>query len=645
MAQFNIPSSPKIYTYEIGTFLGIDHYNQPSNVDKRRSPDAPNMMRDEVGKVRKRMGFQTLCKFPGAVNGVHGFQGKRLIHAGDKFYEAAEADETDETTETDETDETTEAEENTPDGWKIIGSGLNDQRSTAFQLKGKLYLLDGQNFWVYDGETLSTVSENAYVPTIIISRNPSGGGTTYEPLNLLGRKWKESFLGQANISSYYLTTKELDDDKVEAEILQSDGTWKTLTEGKDFTVNRKTGCVTFNRDPGASPVTGYDNVHITAAKTRSGYADKIQKCRFGVLYGVGGSADRIFVSGNPDEPNLDYYSGYNDPTMFGDTSYSQLCQDDGEVMGYSVLGGKLAAHLTGGQNGRNIIVREGTLDDSGNAVFKITNTLIGAEALGRYAFAATYKEPLFLSRNGVFAITTEELTAEKFSQKRSLYLTNSLESEEGLEDAYAMVWRDFYLLAVPKSGRVYLLDTMQREYSKNEPYSNFQYECYYWTGIYARVLWSDEEALYFGRQDGSLCRFFNDVDQMESYNDDGNPIQAYWETANIEGDLFYHNKTFRYLAVRLAAAVQTGVKIDVQKKGLWSQIFDAGAKARYLDFRQINFAKWSFSTDQTPRTLGGKIKIKKVDKVRFRLKNEELDEPFGLYGFALEFTEQGKYKG
>ena len=633
MAQFNIPDSPTIYTYEIGTFMGVDHYNQPSNVDKRRSPDAPNMMRDEVGKVRKRMGYQTICKFPGAINGVHGFKGKRLIHAGESFYEA---------------DETAEGDDATPKGWKKIGDGLNNERSTAFQLKSKLYLLDGKGFWMYDGKELKAVSENAYVPTIIISRTPSGGGTTYEPLNLLGRKWKESFLSTsdtASVKTYYLTTKELDEDELEIETLQTDGTWKKLTENTDFTVNRKTGCVTFVTAPGASPITGYDNVHITAYKTREGYADKIQKCRFGVLYGVGGNADRIFVSGNPDAPNLDYYSGYNDPTMFGDTSYSQLCQDDGEVMGYSVLGGLLAAHLTGGQNGRNIVVREGSLDSSGNAVFKITNTLIGAEALGRYGFAATYKEPLFLSRNGVFAITTEELTAEKFSQKRSLYLTNSLESEEGLADAYAILWRDFYLLTVPKSGRVYLLDTMQREYSKNEPYSNFQYEGYYWTGIYARVLWSDNDYLYFGRADGSLCRFYNDVDRMESYQDDGKPIKAYWETADIEGDLFYHNKTFRYLAVRLAAAVQTGVKIDVQKKGLWSQIFDAGAKARYLDFRQINFAKWSFSTDQTPRTLGGKVKIKKVDKVRFRLKNEELNEPFGLYNFALEYTEQGKYKG
>lgn len=40
-------------------FRGIDLLNSPSNVDESRSPAAPNMVRDQVGKVRKRMGYTT----------------------------------------------------------------------------------------------------------------------------------------------------------------------------------------------------------------------------------------------------------------------------------------------------------------------------------------------------------------------------------------------------------------------------------------------------------------------------------------------------------------------------------------------------------------------------------------------------------
>jgi len=47
-------------------------------------------------------------------------------------------------------------------------------------------------------------------------------------------------------------------------------------------------------------------------------------------------------------------------------------------------------------------------------------------------------------------------------------------------------------------------------------------------------------------------------------------------------------------------------------------------------------------TALAPSTM--KIKVKKVDKARFRLQNL-LAEPFGIYEVALEFVENGKYKG
>ena len=80
-----------------------------------------------------------------------------------------------------------------------------------------------------------------------------------------------------------------------------------------------------------------------------------------------------------------------------------------------------------------------------------------------------------------------------------------------------------------------------------------------------------------------------------------------------------------------------------QKRSL---VYQSGEKARYFDWSYINFAKFVFSADRTPHTLGGKIKVKKVDKCRFRIENKELNEPFGLYAFATEYTEPGNnYKG
>ena len=60
MAYFSAPGSPARSVFRVEEFLGVDYTNSPAGVDPRRSPDAPNMIRDVPGKVRKCMGWQTV---------------------------------------------------------------------------------------------------------------------------------------------------------------------------------------------------------------------------------------------------------------------------------------------------------------------------------------------------------------------------------------------------------------------------------------------------------------------------------------------------------------------------------------------------------------------------------------------------------
>jgi hypothetical protein len=167
-----------------------------------------------------------------------------------------------------------------------------------------------------------------------------------------------------------------------------------------------------------------------------------------------------------------------------------------------------------------------------------------------------------------------------------------------------------------------------------------------WENVPARVFWEDEEGrLWFGDAAGNTFRFFDDAEAQTSYNDDGAAIPARWDTPELSGKLFYKNKTFRRISLMLAPAIATGVNVYAQVKGVWSEIFDSGASAMYFDFTHINWELINFSTDATPRTVGSKIRIKKVDKVSFSLRNDRVDEPFGIYMLALEYTENGNYKG
>lgn len=641
MAKFPVPSSPARSVIKVETFKGVDLNSSPSNVENYRSPNAPNMMRDVPGKVRKRQGYEKIKEYTGRINGVHilrdvenGIE-KELTHAGTSLYLDGE----------------------------VIYEGMADERSVGRQFYGKLFIFDGKKALCYgefETETETTEGEEteeekpkafmvkaledaAYIPTVIISRNPTGGGTTLEPLNLIGRKWKESFLSDGTATTYQLTTKELDEDKVTVRIMTKEGEWEDKKEDTDFTVDRKAGTVTFKTAPVKSPVTGYDNVEITAAKTREGYADKINKCKIISLFGVNGSMDRMFVSGNPEFPNQDWYCNIADGFFWGDLWYSTLGQDGSAVVGYSIINDRLAVHKSDAEEGRNVILRKGEIEED-EAVFPIIGTLSGRGAMGSHAFGYLGSEPLFLTDIGIMAITAADLTGEKYSQSRSYYIDNVLTAEKNLADAFAYVWRDFYLISTG-TGRVYLLDGLQKSYDKNSPYSNFQYECYYWENVPARVFWEDGEGrLCFGDAEGRVFRFYDDVTSQKSYNDNGEAISARWDTPELSGKLFYKNKTFRRVDFVLAPAIATGATVFAQVKGVWSEIFDSGASAMYFDFTHINWERINFSTDDTPRTMGGKIRIKKVDKVAFSLRNERINEPFGIYSLAFEYTESGNYK-
>lgn len=627
MAQFTVPSQSSKYSTVVEAFRGVDLNNSPSNVGKSRSPEAPNMIRDQVGKVRKRTGYTTKVTASGgaAINGVHRLGDVLFVHAGTKLYRRLIG---------------------TDGAWALqeIGTMAN-AKSRGFVFDEKLYLLDGTTYSVVEKTAAASyshhpVSDAATVPTIIISRRPTGGGTAYQGLNLIGTRWTESFLGTKDAKVYQLTADGLDATPVTAEVLSGSGLWVAKTEGTDFTVDRAKGQVTFNTAPGESPVTGQDNVHITASKVRDGYANTINHCTVSAVYGVGGTTDRVFLSGNAAKPGADFYSQFDDPAFFPDTNYTKIARDGGQVVGYTVLSNALAAFLFGGADGRNVVVRTGTLDEDGNAVFRITNTIIGQDAVAPDSFCRTDKEPLFLTDRGVFAITAEELTGEKYSQERSYYIGSAIRAAAGKTAACACIYGDFYVLAL--GGTLYLMDLQQKTYEENSPYSSFQYECYYFPDIPARVVFTDDDgALCFGTADGRLCRFAADADAPTSYNDDGAAIEAYWETADFDGSLFFHTKTITGVAVRLAAFPVTGVRILALVRGDWKQVYDAGAKARYLTWEYIDFAKLSFSGDRTPRTLYGKVKLKKVDKVRFRLVNDQMDEPFGLYAFGMQYKEPG----
>lgn len=616
MAQFSVPAAPSRSILVIDEFHGVDFTNSPTNVDEKKSPNAPNMIRDVPGKVRKSMGWHTVKQYSERINGVH-FRREDtdgLVHSGTKLYK----------------------------GDDEVYSEANDERSQSWQFGENLYIVDGKALLTYDGTDVKLTSTAAKIPTLTIAKSPTGGGTPFEDLNLIQPAFIELFAGTETDKVYSMTFSGLDS-VVLVEKLQSNGTWETLSEGTDYTADLAAGKVTFTTAPGKSPVTGEDNIRITASRVVAGYADRINKCRFGTLFGVNGAADRLFLSGNPDFVNYDWHSGQNDPTYWPDTGYSVIGTEKSAIVGYSIINDRLATHKDDQADGRNVVIRQGDLVDS-EAVFPVVNTLQGQGAVATYSFAYLVNEPLFLTKLGVYAITAQDITGEKYAQNRSFFVNGKLLEEENLQEAFAFVYKDLYWLCI--NGVAYILDGLQPlQTDKSMPYSTRQYAAFYRTNVPARVMWEREGQLFFGSPDGRICQFYDDPASQLSYNDDGQPIYCCWETPDFSGKLFYKNKTFRFLAVRLAAAIATSVKLYGRRRGIWAFIKEDDTRARYFNWQYLDWSKFSWSNDETPQVITTKVRIKKVDKSRFRLENDVLNEPFGINDVAIEYVENGNFKG
>lgn len=375
----------------------------------------------------------------------------------------------------------------------------------------------------------------------------------------------------------------------------------------------------------------------------SGYSDRINKCDIGIPYGVNGMQDRLFVSGNADFKNQDWFSQQYDPTYFGDTNYSALGSARSGIVCYSIINNYLAAHKDSLEQEQNIIIRSGNLVDNKPA-FPATNSLRGTGAIAKHSVAYLATEPLFLTNEGIYAITAQDLTGEKYSQNRSFFLNGKLLAEANKENAVCCVFDNMYYLAI--NGVMYILDGDQPvQTDKSMPYSTRQYAGFYRENVDARVLFTNNDILYFGNDSGEVYAFYTDVNSSLSYSDNGAAIKCTWETPDIDGNLFYKNKTIRFLAVRLQSAVSTSMDIFVNEKSLWSLIKSDSTSARYFDFANINFAKWTFSTDTSQKIVSTKVRVKKVNKVRFMFSNDSINEPFGLFNVAIEYVEGGNYKG
>jgi len=384
---------------------------------------------------------------------------------------------------------------------------------------------------------------------------------------------------------------------------------------------------------------------VTFSKEYKGYSDRIQKCTLSVGYGYG-SNDRIFFSGNPERRNTDWFSGLNDPSYVPDLNYSKVGGEETAIMGYHRLGEFLAVVKEENQQDSTIFLRSAQMNSSSSssghssasAVFPLQQGVAGVGAVSPYAFAVLKDEPLFLSRTGVYAITSNVITAERTLRGRSYFVDAQLTKEPDLKNACAVEWNGYYVLAV--NGKAYILDGNSTKENTRQFSSDYSYRCYHWDNIPAVSLMEHDGDLWFGCADGRVCRFNTDINGIYQYHDDGKPIVAQWATkADDDGD-FMTRKTLvkKGSGVMIKPYMRSSVRVLVRSYKECLARFVKYSTMDIWNWEDIDFNRLEFSSNDAPRVVPFNTKVKKYVTLQIIVENDALNEGFGVYGIIKRYT-------
>lgn len=180
----------KVYTTIYSDFKGVDYTNDASNVWKRRSPTGYNMLPDESGRPFKRTGWEVLIEneeIKDALTEALGYDVDEVKITKLSWFELAGEDHIVIFT----------------DAGVLFYNGIFTAINTTpecymgydrcFFFEGggtsAFYIYGSARIWKYDDTfTLTEVTSNVTIPTVIVGASADGTGTVMRGYNMLGSK-------------------------------------------------------------------------------------------------------------------------------------------------------------------------------------------------------------------------------------------------------------------------------------------------------------------------------------------------------------------------------------------------------------------------------------------------------------------------
>ncbi len=474
-------STGDLITRTYGGFRGVDFRGEEINLV--RSPDSLNVWKDykETDSIRTRPGLGQFASFdigemPSSfkktIYGIFFYFNEMIVHFGAFLYSV-----------------------NINTGTKTrIYSGMNQAKSSAFAYNNMLYIKDGKNYFMYDGERVKGVSP--YVPTTSIGRKPGGGGTIYEDVNLLSPYRINTFLADGESRIYALDAQNIDSDYT-PEVTVND---EKVT---GFTVNRAKGEITFQTAPGVPLTDGRDNVVIKFKKTVDGYADRINKCTILQVFD-----NRVFFSGNSDFPNTIWHCSLNDPSYCSDLDYYTEGLDSAAVKALVAGNNALWAFREPSLTNTTVFYHTPTIDSEYGKIYPSTHSSISTGCVGT---GINFNDDIvFFSDRGMEGISGD-VTTEQVIEHRSSLVDRKMLSESSYKNMILAEWEGYLVVFI--GNKAYLADS-RSAFTNND---HVEYEWFYWElERYVSFAAVHDGVLYVGSGTG-IYTFTDETCDVESY--------------------------------------------------------------------------------------------------------------------------------
>jgi len=367
----------------------------------------------------------------------------------------------------------------------------------------------------------------------------------YDDRNLLNPKQINTFTSDGIHDTYYLNQNNCTVNKVEqllktkcsnvnghdvpdlngtyyAEVwIDTPAAYYTVTQADDETEGVFATSIEFSTMPDASDKVNI-RVTFTPQSTSTTFAvgrDRayIEKSTIVTRFGYFNN-NRFWFAGNPNYKNMDFMSGVDDPTYFPANGWTKIGSDMTAIQGYLHYGTELAVIKEDNNQDSTIYMRSAILTDDNDILFPVQQGAQGQGAISKYCLKTLKDEPLFLSKDGVFAIVGTATSNERTVPNRSFFIDKVLKPEAS-SDLVAETYKDYYIIANPVTGHCWVADA---RYQSLPPGTNDRqriYEWFPWDNIPARVLFATDDYLFFGTQDGRLCVFNTDWDNPKRWSD------------------------------------------------------------------------------------------------------------------------------